>query len=82
MLAKCGHCGGAFTKVVTLEPQGANYKQLAVCCSSCSSILGITEFYNTGVLVKNAEKEISALKAKVDRLQATVDQIHHAMRTR
>jgi hypothetical protein len=41
-MAKCGHCGKTGTKISQIEPNGGAYKQSAICCMSCNSILGIT----------------------------------------
>lgn len=75
--AKCGHCGQSGTKIEMIEPNGSQYKQAAICCSHCNSILGVTGYYDTGTLLKSQEKEIADLKrqlAQVDyNLRALID---------
>lgn len=63
--AKCGHCDGTNTKIAEIEPTGAHFKQVAICCSSCNAILGTTGYYDTGSLIKAQEKEIASLKQQV-----------------
>jgi hypothetical protein len=62
---KCGHCNGVVTKLQTIDPDGSNYKQNAICCSSCNSILGVVGYYDAGVLLNNQEKRISAMISQI-----------------
>ena len=81
-IAKCGHCGHTGTKLAQIEPATAAYKQTAICCSSCNAILGITGYYDTGTLLKKAEKEREAIKQQISRLEHTIQQIAHMMQMR
>lgn len=78
--AKCGHCGKMGTKIQTIEPSGARYKQNAVCCFHCNAILGVTDYFNVGTLLKSAEKERKAMLDKIDHLQMQIQQIASALR--
>lgn len=78
--AKCGHCGKIGTKIETIEPNGAQYKQTAICCMHCNSILGVTDFYNAGTLLKKAETERAAMSKKIGDLQSQLDQVLRALR--
>ena len=78
--AKCGHCGKIGTKISEIEPNGARYKQSAICCMHCNAILGITGYYDAGTLLKAAEKEREAMSKKIDRLQFQVDQLLAVLR--
>lgn len=79
-IAKCGHCGQTGTKIVEIEPNGARYKQSAICCTHCSAILGVGDYYNVGTLLKTAEKERVAMTKKIDQLQYQVDLIVNTLR--
>jgi hypothetical protein len=79
MLAKCGHCGKPGTKVVQIEPSGGNYKQMAICCISCSAILGVRGFYDSGSMIKKQEAEIAKLQTAVAQLQYQNNQIGQAL---
>ena len=73
--AKCGHCGGTRTKLGNIEPEGAQFKQSAIVCSSCSAILGVSDYYDVGHLIKEQEKEIEKLNRKVDQMSHVLNQI-------
>ncbi|MEM5500763.1 hypothetical protein WNY59_04080 [Ahrensia kielensis] len=77
--AKCGHCGKTGTKVQEISPVGAAYKQMAVCCQSCSAILGVTGYYDSGTLLKQAERERAELSQKVQRLEQQLISISHRL---
>lgn len=78
-IAKCGHCGNSGTKITSIEPNQSAYKLSAICCAHCNAILGVMDYYNTGTLLKGAEKEIGVMNAKIDRLQYQVDQLLRAV---
>ena len=79
MFAKCGHCGKPGTKVVVIEPSGGNFKQMAICCASCSAVLGVRGYYDSGSLIKKQETEIAKLQTAVAQLQHQNAQIVRAM---
>lgn len=66
--AKCGHCGRSGTKIEMIEPRGSQYKQAAICCASCSSILGVTGYYDAGTMLKAQKNEIAALKQQLSQV--------------
>lgn len=74
-IPKCGHCSGTRTSVKVIEPSGANYKKMAICCSSCNAILGATGYYDTGTLLKAAEKERAEMKRQISSLEYSVSQL-------
>lgn len=80
--AKCGHCGKVGTKIETIEPDGAAYKQTAICCKWCSAILGVTGFLDTGTLIKNLDADVSALKKQAAQIDRNVQQIAYALQQR
>jgi lactam utilization protein B len=80
--ANCGHCGKIGTKIETIEPHGAAYKQAAICCQWCSAILGITDNYNVGTLLKQLEAEQGKLKAQIQQIDHNVQQIAYALQQR
>lgn len=73
--AKCGHCGKVGTKIEQIEPRGAAYKQSAIACKWCNSILGVTGYYDAGQLIKEQQKEIVSLKSSVDAMSYQLNQI-------
>jgi excinuclease UvrABC ATPase subunit len=81
-VGKCGHCGATGTKIVEIEPQDAAYKQIGICCVSCNSILGITDYFDTGTLLKKAELQANAMAMKVVALERKLDQVLHVLQRR
>ena len=49
--------------MTAFHPHGSSFKLMAVCCSSCGSVVGVTDYYNLGTLVHKIAK---ALNIKVD----------------
>ena len=80
--AKCGHCGQIGTKIMQIEPNGAAYKQSAICCNSCNAILGVTGYYDTGPLLKKAEKERDELKQRIEGIEHAINQIGYLLQSR
>lgn len=79
MVAKCGHCGAFGTKIVEIEPYGGAYKQSAICCNACNSILGVRGYYDSGALVKEQEQEIKRLRSDVAQLDHQMRQVLGAL---
>lgn len=79
MLSKCGHCGGFGTRVQTIEPDGASYKQIAVCCSACNAILGVIGYLDPGALLKAQEAKINALASTVTSLGYELENIKRTL---
>ncbi len=81
-IPKCGHCNGMMTGVKAIEPNGANYKQMATICLSCNAILGVSEYYNIGTLLKKAEKDREEMKRHIASLEQQVYQLSHILSRR
>jgi hypothetical protein len=80
--AKCGHCGKTGTKLQVIEPNGAKYKQTAVCCQWCNAILSVGGFYDTSAQIKALEDEQKKLKALIQQIDHNVQQIGRALQGR
>lgn len=74
-MAKCGHCNHVGTKLSEISPSGGRYKMMAVCCSGCSAILGVTEYMNAGALIKGLDNKVEALGSEVGDIETTLQQI-------
>lgn len=81
-MAKCGHCDHIGTRLEEISPAGGQYKMMAICCSSCSAILGVTNYLNTGVIAKGLEKSISGMKSDLDKISTIVRDIQNTLRRR
>lgn len=78
-LTKCGKCENGAFKVQELNAQGANYKLFAVQCTSCSTAIGVMEYYDNGSLLKEQEAAITELGRKIGSIEQTVNQIAYAL---
>lgn len=74
-IAKCGFCGASGTKVVEIEPSGANYKQYAICCLSCNSVMSTTGYWDAGALLKDQEKRLAIMEQTIGRLVSEVQRL-------
>lgn len=70
--SKCPSCGSHSFEMVEKEPHHSNYKYMFIQCSSCGSVLGTTEFFNLGKLLKDQDKEIEDIKNKINYLISLV----------
>lgn len=50
--SKCPKCENTSFETVIREPKNSNYKLLFTQCSACGCVVGVTEYFNIGVLVK------------------------------
>jgi len=81
-MAKCGHCNHIGTRLEEISPMNGQYKMMAVCCLSCGAILGTTDYFNSGVLLKSAETERAKAKSAIDEIRHIVGQIADTLRRR
>ncbi len=81
-MAKCGHCNHVGTKLEEISPAHGKFKMMAVCCSACGSILGTTDYLNTGALLKEAEVERSKIKSAITDIRHVVGQIADILKRR
>jgi hypothetical protein len=51
VLPKCPKCENSTFGIQTIEPIGARFKMIAVCCASCGTVVGVTEYSDVGTLV-------------------------------
>ena len=79
-ITKCGHCGGTFWEIKTIEPRGGNYKQNIMQCVACGVPVGVMDYYNLGKLMKDNESAISQLKSQLNSVQQHLAQIEHVLR--
>lgn len=81
-MAKCGFCNAVGTRLELISPRDANYKQAAICCSSCGAILGVVGATNPTVAATDAQKSVRKLSADVSNLQRQLDEIRQLLRRR
>lgn len=57
-ISTCVKCGGTRFEIVEKEPARSNYKLLFVQCTGCGGVVGVTEYYNAGVLIHQLAKAL------------------------
>ena len=55
----CPKCGNHGFELVENAPKGSDYKLMFVQCSSCGTVVGVTDFYNTASLLERIAKALS-----------------------
>jgi predicted nucleic-acid-binding Zn-ribbon protein len=78
---KCSKCENRAFKLEEINVQGSNYKLFAVQCATCGTAFGVTEYYDSGALLKEQEKAIAGLEKKIDHLQYGMGQIVQALQS-
>jgi hypothetical protein len=77
----CVKCETSIFKIQEMNVQGANYKLFAVQCTSCSTPVGVMEYYDNGTLLKKQEKAIADLGQKIGQIEHAVNQIAYALQS-
>lgn len=55
----CPKCASNSFESVIREPKGSNYQLLFTQCSGCGCVVGVTEYFNVGVLVHKLAKALN-----------------------
>lgn len=76
----CPKCTSASFEVKEAEPRNSSYKLIFVQCSSCGAVVGVLPYYDAGVLAKDNQQDLSALKHQLSHVEHTLSQIAQAMR--
>jgi len=54
----CPKCSSTSFESKTLSPSGSNFKVVTVQCSSCGAVVGVTDYYNTALLLEKIAKKL------------------------
>lgn len=76
-MPKCPKCEHQSFALTELNVQGSRYRMYAVECSNytCHAVVGVTEYYDSGSLIKEQEKKLADLASQVSRIQRSVSQM-------
>lgn len=75
----CIKCGGSSFKLQELNVQNAAYKMYSIQCTSCNASIGVTDYYDSGHLLKQQEKKLVALEQQLSTVERYVRQIAQAL---
>lgn len=75
----CIKCGRSSFEMVENSPHGSNFKYMFVQCTSCGSVIGFTDYHNTGSQLEDLTKKLEDLTKKVDRIQSHQSQMISAI---
>ena len=59
--SKCPHCQKSGFEAVPEEPKGSNFKIIFIRCQSCKTVVGTTDYYNTGSLIHILAKKLNII---------------------
>lgn len=62
----CLKCNSHTFQLATLSPAGSNFKYQTVMCSSCGTVVGITDFYNIGETLRVLENMVLQIGEKLE----------------
>jgi predicted nucleic-acid-binding Zn-ribbon protein len=57
-ISTCVKCDGKRFEVKEASLTGSNFKYYFVQCASCGGVVGVTEFYNIGALLKKVASKL------------------------
>lgn len=52
-------CKGHSFEIIEYEPIGGKFKANFIQCASCGTVVGVQEFYNTGVLIHQLAQKLN-----------------------
>jgi uncharacterized Zn finger protein len=56
--SQCPKCESTRFETAVEEPSGSAYKIIFVRCSHCGTVVGTTDYYNTGALLEKIAKRM------------------------
>jgi len=82
MFSTCGKCGGHSFKIQLQEPAGSRFKLNFVQCTSCSTPVGVLEYFNTSAQLEEQKKEIAALSSRLSQIEQLLRRVSNAVERR
>ena len=55
---KCPKCEHTQFAIKSFDPIGSRFKLVAVYCNACGAVVGITEYDDTGALIRKLAKKL------------------------
>jgi hypothetical protein len=75
---KCSSCNGHRFEIKEVSPIGSKFKYLALQCSSCGSVMGIVDYWNIGVVLKDGiEPKLNELESQINNVNNNLNIINY-----
>ena len=58
--SKCPKCDSTSFEMKETLPRGSEYKVMFIQCSLCGAVVGVTDYFNTAVLIKKLAAKLGA----------------------
>jgi predicted nucleic-acid-binding Zn-ribbon protein len=62
-ISRCVSCKGTSFEISEANVSGTRFKLNFVQCALCGAVVGVTEFYNSGSIVKGIEAKVELLES-------------------
>lgn len=56
--SRCPKCEASKFEIIENVPTGSAYKFMFIQCSSCGTVVGVTEYFNAGALLHKIMKKL------------------------
>ena len=76
----CPKCTSTSFEVKEAAPRNSTYKLIFVQCSGCGAVAGVLPYYDAGVLAKDNQADLAALKQQMSNVEHSLSQIIQALR--
>lgn len=82
-MAKCSNptCNSTSFRAENVTPSSSNYVLLFVCCTRCSTTVGVLDYYNIGTVTKGIDEKINTLERNVTNTRSDMNSINHNLGT-
>ena len=57
--SKCPKCESTSFETAVESPKKSNFKLIFIRCASCGTVVGVTDYYNIGVLIHSFAKKLN-----------------------
>jgi hypothetical protein len=81
-VSSCAKCGGESFRVEELSPVGSVYRLDFMQCSGCGAPVGLTEHFNTGLMLEQLDKTMAESGGHLARIERAIGQIAHVLNSK
>jgi len=76
----CPKCTYNLFEIKEAEPRNSTYKIIFIQCSRCGAVVGTMTFYYAGVLAKDNQEQLNAIKVQLSNLEQLLSLIRQVLR--